>query len=264
MGWRDNIGKEGRHIVCLSGGKDSSALAVYLRDKIPNLEYVFCDTKMELKETYDYLFKMEQYLGKKIHYLTYQNGYGFEDILKLKGGFLPSPEFRWCTDYLKLKPYDEYIGNDIVYSYVGIRADELTRKGFIPAKKTIRTIFPFIEDNIIKADVFRILEDAGLGVPDYYNWRSRSGCFFCFYQQKREWVGLLENHPDLYWKAASYEKIDPETGVSYTWMQNESLKELARPERVAQIKNEHKKRQEREKNKFISNQRLCDLWNITN
>ena len=93
-----------------------------------------------------------------------------------------------------------------MYSYVGIRADELTRKGFIPAKKTIQTIFPFIEDNIVKADVFRMLEEAGLGVPDYYNWRSRSGCFFCFYQQKREWVGLLENHPDLYWKAASYDK----------------------------------------------------------
>ncbi|MDM8542790.1 hypothetical protein QUF90_17075 [Desulfococcaceae bacterium HSG9] len=33
-----------RHILSLSGGKDSAALAVYLKDKIPNLEYVFLDT----------------------------------------------------------------------------------------------------------------------------------------------------------------------------------------------------------------------------
>ena len=30
-----------RHVLALSGGKDSAALAVYLKDRIPNLEYVF-------------------------------------------------------------------------------------------------------------------------------------------------------------------------------------------------------------------------------
>lgn len=47
-----------RHILALSGGKDSSALAVYLLGKVENIEYVFCDTEKELDETYNYLAKL--------------------------------------------------------------------------------------------------------------------------------------------------------------------------------------------------------------
>lgn len=44
-----------RHILALSRGKDSSALAVFMKDKVPDMEYVFCDTGDELQETYDYM-----------------------------------------------------------------------------------------------------------------------------------------------------------------------------------------------------------------
>src|SRR5208282_533341 len=81
-----------------------------------------------------------------------------------------------------------------------------------------------------------------IGLPKYYEWRSRSGCYFCFFQQRREWVGLLEKHPELFKKAMEYEKVDPVTGIAYTWVQGESLAELAKPERVAQIKEEYERR----------------------
>ena len=51
--------KETRHILGISGGKDSAALAIHLRDRIPDMEYVFCDTGKELKETYDFIDKLE-------------------------------------------------------------------------------------------------------------------------------------------------------------------------------------------------------------
>ena len=57
---------EPRHILCMSGGKDSTALAIYMRDKVPNMEYVFTDTLKELTETYEYLNRIEAYLGKKL------------------------------------------------------------------------------------------------------------------------------------------------------------------------------------------------------
>ena len=46
-----------RHILSISGGKDSAALAFHLRDTRPEIdfEYVFFDTGEELPETYDYL-----------------------------------------------------------------------------------------------------------------------------------------------------------------------------------------------------------------
>lgn len=248
-----------RHILSLSGGKDSTALAIYMRDRIPDMEYVFCDTEKELPETYDYLKKLEVYLGKQITYLKH-DGRGFDELLLTRRGFLPSPQVRWCTELLKIKPFEKYLGDDYCFSYIGIRADELYRKGYISTKPNIVPQYPFIEDGIRKEDVFKILEESGLGVPEYYRWRSRSGCFFCFFQQKGEWLGLLENHPDLFEMAKAYERIDPNTGERYTWSQNESLDELQRPDRIDQIRKEHAKQEIIAKTKAQSNLSLIQLF----
>ena len=50
-----------RHVLGLSGGKDSSALAVYMRDRVPEMEYFFSDTGKELQETYDFLDRLEAF-----------------------------------------------------------------------------------------------------------------------------------------------------------------------------------------------------------
>ena len=250
--------KPHRHILGLSGGKDSTALAIYMKDRVPEMEYFFCDTEKELDETYSYLAKLEQYLCKPIARLKY-DGLGFDQILKMKNGFLPSPQVRWCTELLKIKPFERYVGDAPVFSYVGIRADEMSRKGYISTKPNIVARFPFIDAGIKQADVRRILEQSGLGFPDYYEWRSRSGCYFCFYQQRREWVGLLEKHPDLFKKAMEYERFDPATGVAYTWVQGESLADLSKPERIAQIKEEYERRL-KSTNKQKSDNKLKDVF----
>lgn len=216
-----------RHILNLSGGKDSTALAVVLRDRIPELEYVFCDTGKELPETYEYLEKVEAYLGKPIVRLNADRS--FDHWLQIYGGLLPSSRVRWCTRKLKLEPFEAYVGSDPVISYVAIRADE-QRSGYLSTKPNIKTVFPFKEMGITKADVFRILEESGLGLPAYYEWRSRSGCYFCFFQQKGEWLGLWKHHPELFQQAKQYEKSDPVTGQRFTWRQGETLDELQKVE----------------------------------
>jgi hypothetical protein len=223
-----------RHVLSLSGGKDSTALAIYLRDKVPSMEYVFMDTGEELPETHDYLEKLESFLGKPIVRLNPDRP--FQHYLEIYRGVLPDPRTRWCTRMLKIKPFERYIGEDLTISYIAIRADEQHRKGYISTKPNITPKYPFIEAGIKKEDVMRILEESGLGLPAYYKWRSRSGCYFCFFQRRIEWVGLLNNHPDLYEKAKSFEKFDPETGERFTWNQCESLDELAQPERIAAIR----------------------------
>jgi len=248
-----------RHILSLSGGKDSTALAIFMRDRIMEMEYVFCDTEQELPETYEYLDRLEVYLGKKINRLKH-DGKGFEELLQSRRGFLPSAQARWCTEYLKIKPFEKYVSDDPCFNYIGIRADEPHRKGYISTKPNITASYPFIDAGITKTDVFRILDESGLGVPKYYEWRSRSGCYFCFFQQRVEWVGLLENHPDLYEKAKKYEKVNLETGERYTWSARESLDELQRPERVTQIKEEALRRQELLKTKNKSNQTLAEIF----
>jgi len=239
-------GRPVRHILSLSGGKDSTALAIYLRDRIPELEYVFCDTGKELSETYEYIDRLEIYLGKPVVHLNADRD--FDHYLQIYNQVLPDARARWCTRKLKIEPFERYVGEEPCYNYIGIRADEPHRKGYISTKPNIIARYPFVEDGITKRDVLRILAESGMGLPKYYDWRSRSGCYFCFFQQRIEWIGLLENHPELYQKAMEYEKVDPETGQGYTWTQRESLQDMMRPERIAAIIQEHERRQKAQHN----------------
>jgi hypothetical protein len=336
-----------RHILGISGGKDSAALAIYLKKTYPllKIEYYNSDTGCELAETEALINRLEAYLGKIERLRAAEDSpepTPFHHFLKAMGGFLPSPQARWCTKKMKLDKFEEYVGSDYAVSYVGIRGDE-DRDGYISSKPNIQAVFPlrkniwsidvinkflhhenldqivdiyerlcpkgFLRDEIIeivkrpvakqfyyskkmntlldydvklfnhavfeflkttdypvgkldkfplldntdvlvKEDIFRLLKESGVGIPAYYEeipfevdgekgtyCRSRSGCYFCFFQQKIEWVWLYEQHPDLFKKAMEFEKD------GYTWNQNESLADLIKPERIRQIKLDIIKRQ---------------------
>jgi 3'-phosphoadenosine 5'-phosphosulfate sulfotransferase (PAPS reductase)/FAD synthetase len=248
-----------RHVLGISGGKDSSALAIYMRDRVPDMEYFFCDTGAELPETYDYLNRLEAALGKPITRLNSTRD--FDHWLEVYQGTLPSPQMRWCTKNLKIKPLEAWIGDDEAISYVAIRADE-NRLGYVSTKPNITAVFPFRDDGIDRAGVDRILAEAGIGLPDYYEWRTRSGCYFCFFQRKHEWVGLKDRHPDLYEKAIAYEeKVNYERtamkGRKYTWSQGESLEELIA--RRDEIEGKHQAALDRAAKKVQPNRPLLEI-----
>lgn len=344
-----------RHVLGISGGKDSAALAIYMKQKYPTLdvEYYNSDTGCELEETERLVNNLESFLGK-IERLRAADGSPeptpFDHFLKTSGGYLPSPQARWCTNKMKLAEFEKFVGEEPAVSYVGIRGDE-DREGYVSTKPNIQAVFPFRkniwsidviqkvlhndnidviadlyknlapnsivhealeivltpisrsffykrklealldisvklfnkvvfhflkttdypvgkleefplidnEDILVKEDIFRILEESGVGVPAYYNpiefevdgkkgtySRSRSGCYFCFFQQRIEWIWLFEQHPDLYKKSMEYEKD------GYTWIQGETLAELSQPDRVRQIKLDYIKKQEALKAKATS------------
>ena len=155
---------------------------------------------------------------------------------------IPSNHRRWCTKMFKLKPFEEFVGDDPVVNYVGLRADE-HRSGYISHKPNITPVYPFKEDGLKLAAIEELLTSSGVGMPPYTAWgRSRSGCFFCFYQQKIEWVRLKEQHPELFKAANTYERPLENSGNTFTWSERESLSELGQPERVLAIKKEHARR----------------------
>ena len=144
----------------------------------PNLELsMFWQICTELPETYEYLDRIRAILNIDITVIKPERD--FDYWLKYYNGVLPSPQNRWCTRQLKLRPYESHIGSDKTISYVAIRADE-DRKGYINKKGNIMPRYPFIEEGLIFKDVINILETSGLGLPNYYKWRKRSGCYFCF------------------------------------------------------------------------------------
>lgn len=169
-----------RHILGLSGGKDSAALAIYMKKSYPDLkiEYYNADTGCELSETVQLLDKLSSFLGG-IKTLKAAEGSPetnpFVHYLKAQGGFLPSPVARWCTKKMKLEPFEEYVGNDFAVSYVGIRGDE-DRDGYISTRKNIQAVFPF-RKNIWSLDVINLvlgnssigkMESIVLGLSDMY------------------------------------------------------------------------------------------------
>lgn len=247
-----------KHVLGLSGGRDSAALAVYMRQNCPEieLEYFFTDTGKELPEVYDFLGHLEGFIGKPILRLNPDRDFDF--WLKQFNNFLPSPRSRWCTRQLKLRPFELWIrpmleaGNK-VFSYVAIRSDEEFREGYKGTHQNMKTVLPFKDAGIDKQGVLEILEASGLGLPKYYEWRSRSGCTFCFYQQKIEWVRLKERHPDAFEEAKSYEKTASDSGSPFTWIEGETLDELTSPKRAEQIKNDYIERLARAKAKRKKN-----------
>jgi len=236
-----------RHVLGLSGGRDSAALAVFMRQHHPEieLEYFFTDTGKELPEVYEYLVSLEGFLGKPIQRLNPDRTFDF--WLTQYKSFLPSPKTRWCTRQLKIRPFEQWLRPDLdagvkIVSYVAIRGDEDYREGYASTHPNLSVRLPFREEGIDKEGVIEILDASGVGLPSYYRWRSRSGCTFCFFQQKIEWVRLMDEHPEAFEEAKAYEKNAVEHGSPFTWSQGESLDALSRPERVAQIRDDHERR----------------------
>ncbi|PHJ42775.1 phosphoadenosine phosphosulfate reductase family protein [Vibrio sp. PID17_43] len=279
------------HVLGLSGGKDSAALAMYMRDNYPDIEmtYYFTDTGKELPEVKQFINRLEGYLGKKIidpwdevqadaGNTTVREKKDFDYWLKQHNNYLPSPQARWCTIQMKLVPFEKWIQKYLddgykVFSYVGIRHDEPLRTGYeATSNRNIETVMPFRNDGLVRQDILDILQNADLfhdtdeainnpessqakGLPGYYDWRSRSGCTFCFYQRKIEWVRLLEEHPKSFEEAENYEKKEEDKRVDGTfyWLGKgtplSSIRDTKRREEI--IANHEAKRQ-----RFIKKRRI--------
>ena len=227
-----------KHILALSGGKDSAALAVFMKEKYPKipLEYIFIDSGCELPETYEYLDRIQAILN--INIIKIKPKKNFDYWLKYFGGVLPSPNNRWCTRLLKLLPYNSWLkvnySNILIKSYIGIRVDE-ERKGYISKDDNLVPVYPFIEDSLSLDDIFYILKNVGLGLPSYYSWRQRSGCYFCFFQRDSEWRGLRIKHPDLFKKACHYEE-EHSDGRIFTWRKSGFLRDIVKKVNKRQLK----------------------------
>ena len=207
-----------RHIVALSGGKDSAALALYLKGKV-EAEYVFCDTGRELPEIYEFLDHLEKRLG---HIERVQSwGRDFDWHLKKTGYFLPSAHARWCTTELKLRPFERYIGKSQATVYIGLRADE-DRVGNYGLKSNIVYAYPLREAGIDLAGVKQILAANEISLPGFYKWRTVGGCWCCPFQRKKDWMGLKMFHPALFQRACE----DEEASGSFTWVQGHRLNQV--------------------------------------
>lgn len=189
---------EAKHVVGLSGGKDSTALALRLVEIEPrNYEFICNETGDELPEMLDHWGRLEDMLGKPIVRVRHERDLNQEIAFQ---NMLPSVFARWCTRILKIEPTIEYmeaLPSDSTL-YVGLRADEEFRKGLYG--EDIKVDFPLRRWGWGLTEVVGYLEKRGVCIPE------RTDCARCPYQRLGEWRNLYWKHPTIYAHASAQEK----------------------------------------------------------
>lgn len=187
-----------KHVVGLSGGKDSTAMALELKRKEPrDYEYICNATGNELPEMHEHWRKLERILDAPIKRVGYPTDlYGLIDEQKM----LPNFRARFCTRILKIEPTIEYFESlpEGSVLYVGLRADEEARRGLYGEDIAVR--FPMREWGWDEECVHIYLDMVGVCIP------KRTDCAVCPYQRLGEWYDLWKNHPEEYARGIALEK----------------------------------------------------------
>lgn len=194
-----------KHVVALSGGKDSTAMALRLAEIEPrDYIYVCTPTGDEPPEMFAHWRKLGDILGKKIVPVMANTLKG----LIQQQNALPNWRQRWCTRMLKIEPYAAWLKNQgDVTSYVGLRADEEEREGGDYANVPgVVMKFPMREWGWGLGDVVSYLKEKGVEIP------KRTDCLKCFFQRLIEWYEFWKFHPES-WKEG--EEMEESTGYTF-------------------------------------------------
>jgi len=209
--------------VSISGGADSTAMALILWELGVDFEYIFCDTGTEFPETYETIRRLVNFTGRKLNYLKSKQGDLFEVIKKRK--LMPRFNCRFCTQELKIFPVRDFLLNhhDNYIVATGIRTDEKKR---VKPDKEFKKVYPLVELGLKKADTFKKCQEYDLLNP-IYQYFTRTSCFACPFKTKEEWLTLLKYYPELYRRAEELEEWHSRLYPSkYGWNRDFTLKEL--------------------------------------
>ena len=194
------------HIVALSGGKDSTAMALRLAEVEPReYSYVVTPTGDELPDMLEHWKHLGELLGKPLTVVT--SGHSLQGLIRDQNA-LPNFRMRWCTRILKIEPFNAYLyEHRPAISYVGLRADEPTSKrgGIFGNVEGIQQRYPLREWGWGLLDVWRYLELCGVTIPP------RTDCARCFFQRLEEWYSLWYWHRDKYLEAEAEETMTGHT-----------------------------------------------------
>jgi 3'-phosphoadenosine 5'-phosphosulfate sulfotransferase (PAPS reductase)/FAD synthetase len=194
-----------KHIGAISGGKDSTAMALRLTDLHPGIvfEWVCTPTGNEPPEWFAHMRSLRDKIGP-IKPIMYPGGL---DALIRQWNALPNWRQRWCTRVLKIETFASYLmQNSPAVFYVGLRADEEKREGgdYINVPN-VEMRFPMREWGWGLEDVHSYLCDRDVNIP------KRTDCQLCFFQRLIEWFELWRDHPSSFAEGERYEEMTGHT-----------------------------------------------------
>jgi 3'-phosphoadenosine 5'-phosphosulfate sulfotransferase (PAPS reductase)/FAD synthetase len=193
------------HVVALSGGKDSTAMALRLAEVEPrDYVYVCTPTGNEPAAMFDHWKHLSALLGTP---LTPVIG-GTLDSIIAEQEAIPNFRMRFCTRMLKIAPFAAWLTqHEPCTAYVGLRADEDERAGgdYLDVPNvTMR--YPMREWGWKIGHVLSYLESRDVQIP------ARTDCQLCFFQRLTEWHTLWREHPEAW---AHGEALEAQIGATF-------------------------------------------------
>lgn len=223
--WSDII-EDRELVVSVSGGKDSTAMALWLIDQgiKDRCHWVFADTGWEHPDVYEYLDYLEGVIGPINRVTSKKYPKGMTDLVKKKGMF-PSRKFRFCTEQLKVVPIREFVadlidrtGADPV-SCVGIRAAESRSRAAMDMWDSggpvgLDTWRPIIEwglEDVVNYHTKHNVTPCSLYLRENHP-SSRVGCYPCIMSRKKEIFAVSEADS---WRIDQIRELETEVQEAY-------------------------------------------------
>jgi len=190
-----------RQIVAFSGGKDSTAMILAMRDRNERIDgLLVTPTGNELPEVWQHWDRIAAMVGAPV---IRPKGPSLETAIASQNA-LPNFRMRWCTRLIKIVPLIAWAKqNQDATICVGLRADEEQREGII--SRSVSTRFPLREFGMDLTAVRQILSRNGIEVPN------RTDCAVCFWQRLGEWFELWRDHKDLWAQGEEWEAMTGHT-----------------------------------------------------
>lgn len=201
------------HVVVanVSGGKDSTALTLWLHEQGIEHLRIFADTGWEHDDTYRYLDQLERVVGE---IERVRAPLQMHDLIRKKGMF-PGRLHRYCTSELKVKPINKWMNRHdqdfIGIVALGIRAEESQARRDLPEwsfgdagidRAVWRPLIAWTLDDVIATH-----KRHGLAPnPLYLRGATRVGCWPCLYAAKGDIRMVAEETPDRIQEIANLER----------------------------------------------------------
>ena len=201
-----------------SGGKDSTATALFLIEKEIEFIPVFSDTGWEHEITLEYLEYLNEKIfnGKLVTIKSEIYPNGMRDLIKKKKR-VPSAKARFCTGPLKTKPMIDWLymqNPEIEIVYQGIRAEESKDRADItkyPPREFADYYNCYVERPILEwtvQQVFNIHKKHNIKPnPLYRMGASRVGCFPCVMCNHEDLKNVQNFLPEVWDRVDELEKI---------------------------------------------------------